>query len=195
MKHKIITISREFGSGGRYIGELVAKRLGIPCYDKALIEKVAKETGLVADFVAEYSEHAPAGGRLAYAFAGRGASGESLEKYIFRIQQKVILDLAEQGPCVIIGRSADVILKNAEVQLLNVFIYGSAEGKKERLAQLNLSPAVELDKLMKEIDKKRSVNYKHYTGQTWGDPLNYDIMLNSSSLGAVKCAEIIAQMY
>ena len=195
MKHKIITISRECGSGGRYIGELVAKRLDIPCYDKALIDKVAKETGLVTDFVAEYSEHAPTGGRLAYALAGRGASGESLEDYIFRIQSKVIRELAAQGPCVIIGRSADYVLKDVDVQLLNVFVYGDSEAKKERIAQLNLSPAVELDKLMKDTDKKRSVNYNYYTGQTWGNPLNYDVMLNSSSLGAVKCAEIIAQMY
>ncbi len=195
MKHKIITISREFGSGGRYIGELVAKRLNIPCYDKALIDKVAKETGLVTDFVAEYSEHAPVGGRLAYALAGRGASGESLEDYIFRIQSKVILELAAQGPCVIVGRSADFVLKDADVQLLNVFVYGDTEAKKQRLAQLNLSPAVDLDKLMKDTDKKRSVNYNYYTGQNWGNPLNYDVMLNSSSLGAVKCAEIIAQMY
>ena len=135
MGNKIITISRELGSGGKYIGELVAKKLNIPFYDKEIMEKVAEETGFVDQFVERISEYAPSKYIFAYAFVGRSASGESIEDYINNIQRKIILDLAEKSSCVIVGRSADYILKDKH-DTLNVFICGDIEEKKKRLSSL-----------------------------------------------------------
>lgn len=194
MGNKIITISRELGSGGKYIGELVAKKLNIPFYDKEIMEKVAEETGFVDQFVERISEYAPSKNIFAYAFVGRSASGESIEDYINNIQRKIILDLAEKSSCVIVGRSADYILKD-KYDTLNVFICGDIEEKKKRLSSLRGITEEEAEKLMKETDKKRSINYKYYTGQTWGNIKNYTMVLNSTKIGVEKCADIIVSTY
>lgn len=194
MGNKIITISRELGSGGKYIGELVAKKLNIPFYDKEIMEKVAEETGFVDQFVERISEYAPSKNIFAYAFVGRSASGESIEDYINNIQRKIILDLAEKSPCVIVGRSADYILKDKH-DTLNVFICGDIAEKKKRLSSLRGITEEEAEKLMKETDKKRSINYKYYTGQTWGNIKNYTMVLNSTKIGVEKCADIIVSTY
>ena len=182
MRNKIITISRELGSGGKYIGELVSKKLGIPFYDKEIMEKVAEETGFVDQFIERISEYAPSKNIFAYAFVGRSASGESIEDYINNIQRKIILDIAEKSPCVIVGRSADYILKDKH-DTLNVFICGDIEEKKKRLSSLRGITEEEAEKLMKETDKKRSINYKYYTGQTWGNIKNY------TKIGRASCRE------
>ena len=194
MRNKIITISRELGSGGKYIGELVSKKLGIPFYDKEIMEKVAEETGFVDQFIERISEYAPSKNIFAYAFVGRSASGESIEDYINNIQRKIILDIAEKSPCVIVGRSADYILKDKH-DTLNVFICGDIEEKKKRLSSLRGITEEEAEKLMKETDKKLSINYKYYTGQTWGNIKNYTMVLNSTKIGVEKCADIIVSTY
>ena len=193
MSNKIITISREFGSGGKYIGILVAKKLGIPCYDKDIIEKIAEESGFVDDFIKRVSEYAPSKSIFAYSFVGRSASGESIEDRIFAIQKKVIRELADKGPCVIVGRSADYILRNYDT--LNVFVYAPMEAKIQRTVRFKGVSEKEAKKLVKDIDKKRSINYKYYTGKTWGERENYTIMLNSTDLGIEKTADFIADIY
>lgn len=192
--NRIITISREFGSGGKYIGEQVAEKLGIPFFDKAIIEKIAKETGLVENFVERFSEYAPRKNIFAYSFVARDINGKSIEDYLMNIQRKVILDIAKEGSCVIVGRSADFILKN-KADTLNIFIYGEKDEKLKRIKNLkNLDERSAL-KLMEETDKKRSINYKYYTDQIWGDRKNYTAMLNSTQIGVEKCIDIIASMY
>ena len=191
---KIITIGREFGSGGFYVGELVAKQLGIPFYDKELIDRIAEETGMVRHYVERLAEYAPTKSIFAYSFVGRSNTGESIEDYIMNIQRKVILDLAEEGPCVIVGRSADYILRN-HVSLLNVFIQGAMEDKVRRVCELKNLDENEAIRLIKDTDKRRSINYKYFTGQTWGDRRNYTVVLNSTCIGMEKTAEIIASLY
>lgn len=191
---KIITIGREFGSGGFYVGELVAKQLGIPFYDKELIDRIAEETGMVRHYVERLAEYAPTKSIFAYSFVGRSNTGESIEDYIMNIQRKVILDLAEEGPCVIVGRSADYILRN-HVSLLNVFIQGDMEDKVRRVCELKNLDENEAIRLIKDTDKRRSINYKYFTGQTWGDRRNYTVVLNSTRIGMEKTAEIIASLY
>ena len=116
METKIITISRQFGSGGRTIGREVAKRLNIPFYDKELVEQVALESGFAPNFIEEHGEHAPSVSRFAYAFAPQGVpgimNGMSTSDFLWTVQCGVILQLAEKGPCVIVGRNADYILKD-----------------------------------------------------------------------------------
>ena len=193
MSNKIITISREFGSGGKYIGILVAKKLGIPCYDKDIIERIAEESGFVDDFIKRVSEYAPSKSIFAYSFVGRSASGESIEDRIFAIQKKVIRELADKGPCVIVGRSADYILRNYDT--LDVFIYAPMEDKIRRTVNFKNLSEKEAKKLIKETDKRRSINYKYYTGRTWGERENYTVMLNSTDLGIEKTADFIAEIY
>ena len=190
---KIITISREFGSGGKYIGILVAKKLGIPCYDRDIIEKIAEESGFVDDFIKRVTEYAPSKSIFAYSFVGRSISGESIEDKIFAIQEKVIKELADKGPCVIVGRSADYILRNYDT--LDVFIYASNAEKVKRTMRFKGVSEREARKLVKDTDKKRSINYKYYTGKTWGERENYTVMLNSTDLGIEKTADFIAEIY
>lgn len=190
---KIITISREFGSGGKYIGLLVAKKLGIPCYDKDIIEKIAEESGFVDEFIKRVSEYAPSKSIFAYSFVARGAGGESIEDKIFSIQEKVIRELADKGPCVIVGRSADYILRKYDT--LDVFIYAPLEDKIQRTVRFKSVSEREAKKLIKDTDKKRSINYKYYTGKTWGERENYTLMLNSTALGVEKTADFIAEIY
>ena len=113
MEKKIITISREFGAGGRTIGHLVADKLGIPFYDGKLVEDIAKESGFAPKFVEEHSEHSPSGSVFSYAFAPQGVpgimNGLSTADYLWNAQCNIILELAEKGPCVIVGRNADYI--------------------------------------------------------------------------------------
>ncbi len=124
MKKRIIAISREFGSGGRFIGEEIAKKLGIAYVDKDIILQIAEKSGLSPDYIKESGELSPRKGLFAYAFSGRNMAGKSLEDLVYEEQQKVILSLAEKEPCVIIGRNADYILRE-RTDVLNVFIHGN----------------------------------------------------------------------
>ncbi len=194
MEKKIITISREFGSGGRTIGRQVAERLGIPFYDKELVEQIALETGFAPKFIEENGEHAPGKSRLSYAFASQGVpgvmNGLSTADFLWSIQCNVILQLAEKGPCVIVGRNADYILKDRE-DVLDVFIHADMDFRADRIVRLygesEKSPVARLQ----EKDKRRQVNYQHYTGQVWGNANNYDLCLNSATIGLEKCVDII----
>ncbi len=197
MDKKIITISREFGSGGRSIGRMVADKLGIPFYDKELVDQIAMESGFPAQFVEEHSEHAPGNNFLAYAFAPQGVpgvmNGLSTADFLWSIQCNVILQLAQNGPCVIVGRNADYILKDRK-DVLHVYIYADDAFRQERIVRLygesEKSPAARLA----EKDKRRRVNYQHYTGLSRGAAENYDICLKSSALGIEQCVDIIIKL-
>ena len=135
MTKRIITISREFGSGGRFIGEEVAKNLGIAYYDKNIIDEIAEQLGLSPDYIQESAELSPKKGLFAYALVGRDITGKSVEDMVYEAQRKVILDLAEKEPCVIIGRNADYILRDRD-DVLNVFIHGDMPEKIHRIIGL-----------------------------------------------------------
>ena len=124
MDKKIITISREFGSGGRFIGEEVAKKLGFACYDKNIIGQIAEKSGLAPEYIRESAELSPKKGLFAYAFAGRDITGKSVEDLVYETQRKVILELTEKESCVIIGRNADFILKDWISSVLKVLAKG-----------------------------------------------------------------------
>lgn len=190
MDKKIITISREFGSGGRFIGEEVAKKLGFACYDKNIIGQIAEQSGLAPEYIRESAELSPKKGLFAYAFAGRDITGKSVEDLVYETQRKVILELAEKESCVIIGRNADFILKDRD-DVLNVFIYGDLPEKVERICRLYHVSEQEAVRMMTDIDKRRMTNYNFYTEQKWGKASNYTVCLNSSRIGYERCEEII----
>lgn len=190
---KIITISREFGSGGRTIGRMVAEKLGMSFYDKELIEKVAEESGLSKKYIEEGGEYAPSKSRFAYSFIGRNIDGMSLDDYIFMAQRKVILEIAEKESCVIVGRCADYILRNRD-DVLNVFIHSDMDKRAERIVKLYGETDKSPEKRLKEKDKKRSINYKYCTDRVWGMSQNYHISLNSGAIGLDTCVDIIADL-
>ena len=190
MDKKIITISREFGSGGRFIGEEVAKKLGFACYDKNIIGQIAEKSGLAPEYIRESAELSPKTGLFAYAFAGRDITGKSVEDLVYETQRKVILELTEKESCVIIGRNADFILKDRD-DVLNVFIYGDLPEKVERICRLYHVSEQEAVRMMTDIDKRRMTNYNFYTEQKWGKASNYTVCLNSSRIGYERCEEII----
>ena len=197
MEKKIITISREFGSGGRTIGHQVAEALGIPFYDKELVEQVALESGFAPKFVEEHGEHSPGSTLLSYAFAPQGVpgvmNGMSTADFLWNIQCSVILQLAEKGPCVIVGRNADYILKDRP-DCLHAFIHADKESRAERIVRLYGASEKSPQARLNEKDKRRKVNYQHYTGRTWGCAHNYDICLDSSKLGIETCTEILVNL-
>lgn len=194
MEKTIVTISREFGSGGRSIGRAVAEKLGIPFYDKELVEQIAVESGFAPKFVEENGEHSPSGSLFSYAFAPQGVpgimNGLSTADFLWNVQCSVILQLAEKGPCVIVGRNADYILKDRE-NVLNVFIHAPMEYRAERIVRLYGESEKAPEQRLLEKDKRRKVNYQHYTGRNWGAAENYDLSLNSAALGIEQCADII----
>ena len=190
MTKRIITISREFGSGGRFIGEEVAKKLGIAYYDKNIINEIAEKSGLSSEYVLENAELSPKKGLFAYAFAGRDMTGKSVEDMVYEAQRKVILALAEKESCVIIGRNADYILKDRE-DVLNVFIHGEMPERTQRIMRLHNVDAREAVKMMSDTDKRRMTNYNFYTERKWGYAGNYTLCLNSSQLGYDRCEKII----
>lgn len=192
MIKKIITISREFGSGGRFIGEKVAKKLGIAYYDKNIINQIAKKSGFAPEYIQEKAELSPKKGLFAYSFSGRDITGKSVEDMLYEAQRKVILEIAEKEPCVIIGRNADFILKGRN-DVLNVFIHGNLPEKTERIVRLYHVSRQEAVNMMADIDKRRMTNYNFYTDQKWGKAGNYTLCLNSSQLGYERCEKIIME--
>lgn len=192
---KIITISRQFGSGGRTVGKEVAAKLSIPCYDGEVIERVAEESGFAKDYIkehGEYTAHRTWFGRALNAAGGSG--GLSNQDVIWIAQRKVILDFAEKGPCVIVGRCADFILKGRK-DLLTVFIHADDQVRAERIVRLYGESEENPEKRLKDKDKRRSAYYKYYTDTEWGEAKNYDIALDSGKFGIEKCVEIITQLY
>ena len=190
MAKRIITISREFGSGGRFIGEEVAKQLGIAYYSENIIDQIAQQSGLSPEYIEENAELSPKRGFFAYAFSGRDITGKSVDDMLYEAQRKVILEIAEKEPCVLIGRNADFILKDRE-DVLNVFIYGDMPEKIKRICKLYDVTEDGAVKLIKDTDKRRRTNYNFYTEQKWGMAKNYTLSLNSSQLGYARCEKMI----
>lgn len=190
MAKRIITISREFGSGGRFIGEEVAKKLGMAYYDKEVINQIAEQSGLAPEFIQNSAELSPRKGIFAYAFSGRDITGKSVEDMVYEAQQKVILEIAEKKECVIIGRNADFILRNRS-DVFNVFVHGNMPEKIKRICKLYDVTESEAAKMITDTDKRRMANYNFYTEQKWGMAYNYTLSLNSSQLGYEKCMQII----
>lgn len=193
MSKRIITISREFGSGGRYLGEEIAKRLGMDYYDKEILVKVAEKTGLSQKYIEQMGEGAPHKHQFSYSFVGRNSAGASMGDYMDTIQREVILEAAEKGSCVIVGRCADYILRE-RTDCLNIFVCGNEKEKTDRIMKLYHLSEAEAKKQMKETNKKRRVHYEYYTEQRWGEACNYSICLNSSDIGYENCIDIVCKL-
>lgn len=192
--NKIITISRAFGSGGRTIGKEVADKLGIPCYDSQLIEKIAAQSGFAKEYVEKFGEDALSDSLYENAVAGRGQDGQSDFDKIWLAQKKVITDIAESKSCVIVGRCADYILSDI-ANCLTIFIHASDEYREERIVSVYGQREESAKKRIHHKDKKRIAFYELYTGIDWGKVENYNLCLDSGVLGIDKCVDIIINLY
>ncbi|MEF2879527.1 MAG: cytidylate kinase-like family protein [Blautia sp.] len=196
MGKRIITISREFGSGGRTIAKETAKKLGIPYYDKDLIQEIAKKTGMCEEFIREAGEYAPTASRFFYELSlgqGMGPNGMSMADYLWSVQYKLIRQLADKEPCVILGRCGDYVLEERE-DCIHVFIHASMEKRAQRIVRLYGETDKKPVKRLEEMDKKRSLYYRHYTGREWGKAQNYTLCLDSGVIGIEKCVDMIVDL-
>lgn len=188
-QHIIITISRQYGSGGRYIGKLVADKLGIKLYDKEFITKVAEETGLSKEFIENNEQK-----RENLDILNKGYySGLNNADELFIKESEFIKEVASKEACVIIGRCADFILRNRE-DVINIFIYSDMKDRVERATKFYGVDKEKAEKEIKKIDKLRANHYKYYTDKDWKDNANYDICINSDTFGVEKSAELICEM-
>ncbi|MDO4467020.1 MAG: cytidylate kinase-like family protein [Bacillota bacterium] len=193
MKKKVITISREYGSGGHNIAKELAKKLGYTYYDKKLIEQVAENTLLPEEYIKEYGEYEAKPNIFSNFFMSKTSKDGQLYDYLFREQKKVIEDIANKGNCVIVGRSADFYLKDRD-DTLNVFIFADKPFCVGRTMMKENLTLEEARKRIDEMNEKRRLNYKRCTKQEWGAKENYDVLLNSSHLGIDGCVEFLEKL-
>lgn len=197
MDKKIVTISREFGSGGRSIAKAVAEALGIPYYDKELIKQVAEKTGMAPEYVENAGEYASGRSMLSYlpSLVGQHnfSQGMNAADFLWCIQRNVILELAKEGPCVIVGRCANHILKD-DPAAFHVFIHASTEFRTDRIVRLYGESEKKPEERLADKDAKRRTHYKHYTGREWGRCQNYHLSLDSGVVGVERCVSLITTL-
>lgn len=191
MDKKLITISREFGSGGRLIGKRLAEKLDIPYYDKELLDRIAEESGFSKEMMAEAEKKAK--NSFLYSLASAMGTGEagpeslSLNERFFLAQFDTIRRIADEGSCVIVGRCADYVLRGMP-EATNVFIYAEEADKIKRAVQEYGVPEDSVKKLMKDTDKARANYYAYHTGRKWGEHVNYNLSIDS---GYIEIEDIV----
>ena len=191
MDKKLITISREFGSGGRLIGKRLAEKLDIPYYDKELLDRIAEESGFSKEMIVEAEKKAQ--NSFLYSLASAMGTGEagpeslSLNERFFLAQFDTIRRIADEGSCVIVGRCADYVLRGMP-EATNVFIYAEEADKIKRAVQEYGVPEDSVKKLMKDTDKARANYYSYHTGRKWGDHVNYNLSIDS---GYIEIEDIV----
>ena len=193
--NRIITISREYGAGGHSIGRRVAEELGIPFYDRDIVKQTVKASGYDLDMVEHDEEDVTWTGFFLKSLCSvSDASFSDTQDAIHEVQSTVILHLAKEGPCVILGRCADEILREAGMDALNVFIHADAVHRAVRVSELTgCTDATELQKIIAKKDNSRHTYYHHYTGKKWGDSHNYQLVLDSGALGYDLCVKLIQE--
>ena len=197
MGKTIFTIARQYGSGGRTVGEMLSKDMGIHYYDKELIKLASEESGINERLFVNADEKIKMTKLFKMVkniYTGQLIPPESddfvSDKNLFNYQAKVIKNLAEEESCVIVGRCADYVLKDYD-NVLSVFVHAPKDYCMEQAAKKVSMPSKELEKYIAKIDKRRADYYKFYTGREWTDARNYDLCLDSSKLGFERCVEEI----
>jgi len=196
----IITVGREFGSGGRELGRRLADNLGIAYYDREILLEIEKKTPYCLSYIEEVSERKPTSllpihyGRT-FSLASDSSFKQTLN--IYQAQSKTLVELASKSSCVIIGRGADVVLK--ELKPIRLFVYADDETKLKRV-RLRDEKTKELSdkallKKIKNVDKGRRGYYEFYTGRAWGNPENYDLMINTSNLEIKEIAGFLTELF
>ncbi len=196
MGKKIITVSREFGSGGRTIARMVAEKLGYKFYDEEIIDEVVKESGLSRELAEKYDEYATHKNSFLYSIAvnsgGDNYNSLSFANRIQIAQINVIKRFADEGNCVIVGRGADYVLRERE-DCFNVFIKADMPFKAKRVIEQYGETEVKIEERLRDKDARRRVFYRAFTMREWADIDNYHLVLDSGVIGLDKCADIICK--
>ena len=188
---KIITIDREYGAGGHSVGQAVADALGIELYDKDIIKQAALTSGMDAAQLEKEEERLTGGDSFINAII---PVSFDVKHVVFENEARAILDLAAKGPCVIIGRCACAVLKDAGIEALHVFLHASTEAKISRVAELlNTDDEDRIVAAMRKRDKQRKAYYEYYTDRHWGDVHEYDLCLDTGRLGNEFCVKLICE--
>ena len=195
--NKIITISREYAAGGRKIAKLVAEQLNIPYYDKDIVKETAKASGFEPELIESEGEVVSRTDSILKTICSASSlQFNDTQEVIHDVQQAIILRLVQEGPCVIVGRCADEIMRQAGIDSLNVFIHADQLHRAVYASELTgITSATELQKLLKRMDTGRQNYYTHYTGRKWGDLHNYHLSLDSGTLGYDLCAKFIVEAF
>ena len=195
----IITVGRQYGSGGRYVAKLLAERLQIPYYDKELLAEVAKDSGIGKDLLEEHDEKntrnflfSLMSGSQPFADSGAMYMDMPLNHRIFLAQFDTIRRIAGEGPCVIVGRCADYVLRD-EPHVLNVFIKASQEERIRRVVKYYGVDPLKAEEKLRKADKQRASYYNYYATNTWGDVNNYDLCVDTGALGIEGAVELITK--
>ncbi len=193
--NKIITISREYGAGGHSIGLQVAEKLGVPFYDHDIVRETAKASGFDPELVESEGEDVSRTDSILKSIcAVSSVNYKDTQETIHNVQKAIIVRLAQQGPCVILGRCADEVLREAGIESLNVFIHADDVHRAVRVSEMTGSNnATEIQRLMAKKDNSRHNYYNRYTGKKWGDSRNYHMTLDSGMLGYDLCIKIITE--
>lgn len=192
MQHTIITVSREWASGGHTVAWLTAEKLGIPCFDTQIIKETAQRTGLKEDLIRDAEQKI--GGSFLYNLVMSVNSERNYFEQIYKTEREIILEHAKQGPCVIVGRGADHVVEN-KLPTLRVFVYSNMKRRIQRaIENYGLDEAKARSEIQK-MDKERAIHMKTFTGLNWGERINYDVMLNAGYLSEEMCSDIIVKMY
>ncbi len=189
----IITISREYGSGGRIIGQKVSEKLGIPFYDNELINLAAERSGINEEYFKEVDTMPKSSIILTLSVLSPSTEvyGMPLNEKIFLAQSKVIREIAEEGPCVIVGRCADYVLEN-NPNVVNVFIHSPMPNRVKRVKEVYGDKVHDnIESYIKKIDRRRASYYSFFTDKSWGKANNYSLVLNSDQIGIDNCVDII----
>ena len=195
MKKRIITISRQFGSGGHSIAKAAAERMGIAFYDNQLITEVARQSGLSEEFIRENEEYASHSNSFLYqlAMSTAGTYGyPSVYQKLYEAQTKVIQDIADKEPCIIVGRCADYILRDRE-DCLHVFIHAGNEHRATRILEKYGTTDKTISQRIKDKDNRRRNYYRFHTDREWGVAANYSLALDSGVLGEALCVDIMCR--
>ena len=200
MDNFVITIARQYGSGGRTVGEMLAKKLGIGYYDKDIIRMASEDSGIHETLFGRVDEYSSAKKPL---FGKNGIySGELIspqskdftsDENLFNYQAKIIRELAEKEPCVIVGRCADFILQD-RTDCLKVFVHADIKFRADRIVRVYGEREKSPEARLKEKDKRRAAYYRFYTDMKWGDAANYHVALDSGVIGIEKCAKVIESL-
>ena len=194
MKMPIIALGRQFGSGGREIGKQLAEKLQVRCYDRELITLAAQKAEVREELFVGREEKAPNPWLFTGVYEGgpQVRKGQPAEDILFEMQSQVILELAQMGPCIIVGRCADAVLRAAGIPVVSLFVCAPFADRVSRRMAVEGIGQKEAEDAVRKIDKQRKKYYDTYTGRNWGAPENYDFCINSSARGIEGTAEMIA---
>lgn len=198
MQYNIITIEREYASGGSEIGRQLSSRLGIPCYGREILETIAEKIGRQPEQIEHLEESSNASllyllGTMPDLYLGR-SSGLTKENELYLAESQVIQRIVNKGPCIIVGRCANWVLREHQ-DVLNIFVHADLETRKQRAIEVYGQPSAKIEAVLKSKDRRRSNFYKANSDKTWDNKAGYHMMLDSGKLGIDKCTDIIISAF